>query len=253
MMNGKTAVITGGSRGIGAACAKVLAKRGANIVLVDVLDCEPLKEEILNENPQVKVLIKNVDVRKRDQVENALKETAEVFKTIDILINNAGTGARVSLKDITDEIWEKDIETNLKGTFLFTQSAIYPYMINQGEGRIINISSISGIVGGAISYENGKRTGRSGPAYAASKGGIIAFTKWVAKEVGEYGICCNSIAPGYIETELTKNANYPLDDQVIKRAGTPEDIAEAVVYLASPAAGYVTGEVLKVCGGRAIG
>src|SRR5699024_9885416 len=146
-------------------------------------------------------------------------QTVDTFDSIDIVVNNAGTCSRLDLKEMTDEMWIRDIYTNLRGTFLFTQAAIYPYMMDQGEGKIINISSISGINGGAIAYEeNGERAkGRSGPAYSASKGGIIAFTKWVAKEVGEYGINVNSVAPGPVETEITKGMEYPLDLQAIKR------------------------------------
>lgn len=127
-------------------------------------------------------------------------------------------------------------------------------MKEQQYGRIVNISSISGIMGGAVSgFEPGSTKGRSGPAYAASKGGVIAFTKWIAKEVGHLGIVCNSVAPGAVESALTKGLAYNLDTQVIKRMGTPEDIAEAVLYFASKEASYTTGQVLKVCGGAAIG
>jgi 3-oxoacyl-[acyl-carrier protein] reductase len=252
MLKNKAALVTGSSRGIGAASAKALARLGANIVLVDVLECEETKHEILEESPNVEVLTLNVDVKDRAQVEDAVQQTVDKFGSIDVVVNNAGTCSRFSLEEMTDELWDRDLNTNLNGTFLFTQAAIYPHMKKQGEGKIINISSISGMMGGALSFkENGERAGRSGPAYAASKGGIIAFTKWVAKEVGEFGINCNSIAPGPVQTEITKGMNYPLEAQSIKRPGDPDDIAEAVAYLAS--AGYVTGEVLKVCGGTAIG
>lgn len=252
-LQGKAALVTGSARGIGLGCAKALAKRGANIALVDIIDVEPAKKEIQELYPEVKVITLHVDVRERDQVEDAVRSTVESFGSIDIVVNNAGTASRLSLEEMTDEMWMRDIDTNLRGTFLFTQAAIYPYMMEQGEGRIINISSISGINGGAISYDDaGKRTGRSGPAYAASKGGIIALTKWVAKEVGEYGINVNSVAPGPVETEITKGVEYPLDLQVVKRMGQPEDIGEAVAYLASPQSGFVTGQILRVDGGTVI-
>ena len=183
-MDKQVALITGSARGIGFACAKSLAKRGASVVLTDILDCGEAKQELETEFPGIRVLALKVDVRDRSQVEQAVSQTIEEFGRIDIVVNNAGTVSRLNLKDMTDEDWSRDIETNLRGTFLFTQAAIYPHMVNQGSGRIINISSISGMMGGAISYgEDGERQGRSGPAYAASKGGIIAFTKWVAKEV----------------------------------------------------------------------
>lgn len=254
-LKNKAALITGSARGIGLGCAKALAKRGANIVLVDMIDCEPAKRELLNEYPNIEVLALSVDVRYEDEVQAAVKRTVDIFGSIDIVVNNAGTCSRLDLKEMTVDMWTRDIDTNLKGTFLFTQAAIYPYMMDQGAGKIINISSISGINGGAISYEpNGERTkGRSGPAYSASKGGIIALTKWVAKEVGEYGINVNSVAPGPVATEITKGMEYPLDLQAIKRTGASNDIGEAVAYLASPSSNFVTGQIINVCGGTMIG
>lgn len=252
-LKGKAALITGSAGGIGLGCAKALAKRGANIALVDIIDTDSAKKEIEKLYPNVKVITINVDVREREQVENAVKLTVETFGSINILVNNAGTASRLSLEEMTDEMWMRDIDTNLRGTFLFTKAAIYPYMKEQKEGKIINISSVSGINGGAISYNDiGERTGRSGPAYAASKGGVIALTKWVAKEVGEFGINVNSVAPGLVETEITRGAEYPLDLQVVKRSGQPEDIGEAVAYLASPQADYVMGQILRVDGGMVI-
>lgn len=251
-LENKVAIVTGGARGIGAASAKALAREGAHIVLVDILDCNQTRQEIQDLNPSSKVFIYNIDIKEREQVEKVVNETAEYLGRLDIVVNNAGTCSRFDLESMTDEMWFRDINTNLRGTFLFSQAAIYPHMKQQGSGKIINISSISGIMGGPISGKKGTESGRSGPAYAASKGGVIAMTKWIAKEVGELGINVNSIAPGPVETEITKGMNYKLD-QAIQRIGTPEDIAEAVVYLASPGADYVTGEVLKVCGGAAIG
>jgi 3-oxoacyl-[acyl-carrier protein] reductase len=254
-LENKVSIITGGARGIGAAAAKALAREGSHIVLVDLLNCEQTKEEIQEIDPLTKVFIYKIDIKERDQVEQVVNETVEHFGSIDIIVNNAGTCSRLDLESMTDEMWFRDINTNLRGTFLFSQAAIYPHMKRQKSGKIINISSISGIMGGPISGkkgEKGEESGRSGPAYAASKGGVIALTKWIAKEVGEFGINCNSIAPGPIETVITKGMNYKLD-QAIQRIGTPEDIADAVVYLASSGSDYVTGEVLKVCGGSAIG
>ncbi|MFC0560629.1 SDR family NAD(P)-dependent oxidoreductase [Halalkalibacter alkalisediminis] len=253
-LENRVSIVTGAARGIGAAAAKALAREGSHVVLVDVLECKTTKQEINELNPEVEVLIHNIDIKERALVEGVVNETAEHFGRLDVVVNNAGTCSRLDLEHMTDDMWFRDIDTNLRGAFLFTQSAIYPHMKKQGSGKIINISSISGIMGGPISgvkAENGE-SGRSGPAYAASKGGVIALTKWVAKEVGELGICCNSIAPGPIETAITKGMNYKLE-QPIQRMGEPEDIAEAVVYLASPGADYVTGQVLKVCGGSAIG
>ena len=252
-LNGQVAIITGAARGIGAACAYTLASYGANIVIVDLLSGDGIINKIKADFPNAKTMSLQVDIRKRSEVQSVIHETVSRWGRIDILVNNAGTCGRKGLEDMTDEDWARDIDTNLGGTFLFTQMAIYPHMVNQGYGKIVNISSISGIMGGVSSNAEGSDKGRSGPAYAASKGAVIAFTKWVAKEVGKYGICCNSVAPGSVVTEMTQNLNYPLDNQPIKRMGKPEDIAEAVAYLVSPASNYVTGQVVKVCGGLAIG
>jgi 3-oxoacyl-[acyl-carrier protein] reductase len=194
-----------------------------------------------------------IDIRKRDEVKRVVDETINKWESIDILVNNAGTCGRIGLEEITDEDWARDLDTNLGGAFLFTQMSIYPYMKNQGYGKVINISSISGIIGGGNSIKEGTDSGRSGPEYAASKGAVIAFTKWVAKEVGKYWIYCNSVAPGPVSSVMTQDAKYPLDNQPIKRMGTPEDIGEGVLYLVSPGSNYVTGQVLQVCGGFAIG
>ena len=251
-LNKKVSIVSGSARGIGAASAIALAKDGSNIVLVDLLDCEDTKQKIQEVNPEAEVLMFSIDIKEREQVQSVVNQTVEHFGRIDVVVNNAGTCSRLDLEHMTDEMWFRDIDTNLRGTFLFSQAAIYPHMKKQRSGKIINISSISGIMGGPFSGEKGENgeNGRSGPAYAASKGGVIAMTKWIAKEVGELGINCNSVAPGPVETAITKGMNYQLN-QAIKRMGQPEDIADAVVYLAS--ADYVTGEVLKVCGGSAIG
>tara|TARA_R110002051_G_scaffold317518_1_gene398788 strand:- start:7125 stop:7892 length:768 start_codon:yes stop_codon:yes gene_type:complete len=251
-LEGRVSLVTGAARGIGRAIALALAQRGSDVMLVDLFDGADAVEEISAAvDGQVRIASSIVDVRDREQVRACVAKVVDTFGSLDILVNNAGTCGRVSFEAMDDETWERDIETNLRGTFLFTQAAIYPHMKDQSFGRIINISSISGIMGGP--FASGDGANRSGPAYAASKGGVIAFTKWVAKEVGVFGITSNTVAPGPISTPMTASTNYSLDTHAIKRMGTPEDIAAAVAYLASPSSGFVTGDTLKVDGGTAIG
>jgi 3-oxoacyl-[acyl-carrier protein] reductase len=252
-LKGQVAIITGAGRGIGAACAYALARQGANVVIVDILPADDILSKIKHDFPDVEAVAEQIDIRHRNEVKEAIDRTVNRWGRLDIVVNNAGTCSRLNLENMTEEDWERDMNTNLKATFLFTQLAVFPYMKNQKYGKIINISSISGMNGGAVSNIPGTDQGRSGPAYAASKGGIIALTKWVAKEVGKYGIYCNSIAPGVVQTELTKGMDYHVEQQPIARAGSPVDIAEAVVYFASPASNYVTGQILRVCGGSVMG
>ena len=247
----QTALVTGSARGIGASIVRQLAEAGASVGIVDLIDGSELANELAAEYPEQRFVAYAVDVRDREQVTNTVNAFVEDLGRIDIVVNNAGTASRVDLENFTDDLWDLDLSTNLKGAFLFTQTAIYPHMKNQGYGRIINVSSISGIMGGPLS--GGAGGSRSGPAYAASKGGMIALTKWVAKEVGHLGITVNSVAPGPVATPMTQTVEYDFSNQPIKRMGTPEEIAGAVVYLATPIASFVTGETIKVCGGAAIG
>lgn len=249
---GKVSVVTGGSSGIGQAIAIELASRGSDVLVIDVSDGAGTVAAIGELGlSAVRSRSEIVDIRNRAAVRACLGGLVEDWGSLDILVNNAGTGARVSFELTTDEIWDQDIDTNLRGTFLVTQEAVYPHMVSAGGGAIVNISSVSGIIGGAPSGDSS--VPRSGPAYAASKGGIIAFSRWVAKEVGPLGITCNTVAPGPVETQLTAGVAYPIDAQPIRRIGTPADIAKTVAFLVSPGASYITGETLKVCGGSAIG
>lgn len=251
-MHGQVSIVTGAARGIGYAAALELARQGSHVVIVDIIDGAESAEAIERAvGGDVRAIAKVADVRSREQVEAVVAETVEEFGRLDVVVNNAGTVGRIDLEAMDDDTWERDLSTNLRGSYLFTQAAIYPHMRDAGYGRIVNVSSISGIMGGP--FAAGAGGGRSGPAYAASKGGVIAFTKWVAKEVGELGITVNTVAPGPIATPMTESMEYSFASQAIKRMGTPEDIAGAIAYLASPRTGFVTGETLKVCGGAAIG
>jgi 3-oxoacyl-[acyl-carrier protein] reductase len=241
------AIITGAASGIGQEVAVQLAKEGAKVVLVDLNTCENTVQK-LNEGEYLECL---GDIRDPDFVKAVINRTIENYGEIHILVNNAGTCGRLDLEDMTIETWDRDLDTNLKATFLFSQAVVYPHMKEAQYGRIVNISSISGINGGVVSGE--EKNGRSGPGYAASKGGVIAFTKWVAKELGKYGITCNSVAPGATATAITAGVAYDTSSQVIDRMGQPSDIANAVLYFASREASYTTSQVLKVDGGLSIG
>ncbi|WP_432357332.1 SDR family NAD(P)-dependent oxidoreductase [Sporosarcina sp. UB5] len=250
-LKGQTAIITGAASGIGAECAVRLAKEGANIVLIDLNPCVKTIDCIQSENADAKVLECLGDIRDPEFVKAAVARASDSFGELHILVNNAGTCGRLGIDRMTLDIWDRDMDTNVKAAFLFIQSVVYPHMVDQQYGRIINISSISGMNGGVTSGDG--VNGRSGPAYAASKGAVIALTKWVAKELGAAGITCNSVAPGATETGITSGVPYDVSPQAIKRMGTPADIAEAVLYFALPESGYTTGQVLKVDGGYSFG
>lgn len=246
-MQNEVAIITGAASGIGQEVAVQLAKEGARVVLVDLNSCD--KTVALLDGAEYLECLG--DIRELEFVKAVINRTIEKYNEIHVLVNNAGTCSRLDLEDMTIEMWNRDLDTNLKATFLFTQAVIYPHMKEAGYGRIINISSVSGINGGVVS--GGEKNGRSGPAYAASKGGVIALTKWVAKEVGKYGITCNSVAPGATATGITAGVAYDTSQQVIDRMGESRDIANAVLYFATKEASYTTSQVLKVDGGISIG
>ncbi len=248
-LRNKISIVTGGARGIGKACAIALAKEGAHVAVADVISMEEVVAEIESLGKQSMGI--KTDVSKKQEVMNMVSRVTKRFGKIDILVNNAGTCQRVPLEELTEELWDKDVNTIMKGTFLCTQ-AVYPYMKEKGYGKIINIASISGKIGGAVSKKGDgpeSKRGRSGPAYAAAKGGVIAFTKWVAKDAGCYGIYVNAVAPGAIDTEMTKGYTYPIQDLPISRMGTPEDVAQVVLFLASDASNYLTGHTINVDGG----
>jgi 3-oxoacyl-[acyl-carrier protein] reductase len=170
------------------------------------------------------------------------------FGRLDILVNNAGVLERSALETLDLATLQREYDVIVKGTVLCTQ-AVYEVMKRQGGGKIVNIASISGKLGGAVSGRGGPGSGRSGPAYAAAKGGVIAFTKWVARDAGRSGIHVNAVCPGPVESEMTRGYHYDVAAQPIGRMGTPADVAQAALFFASQMSNFVTGQTLNVDGG----
>ncbi|MGE5255703.1 MAG: SDR family NAD(P)-dependent oxidoreductase [Hyphomicrobiales bacterium] len=248
-LSGRNAIVTGGARGIGAAAALCLAREGANIVVADMIDASETLKKVEAMGRKAMWVKTNVSVL--SDVRQMVAQAIERFGHIDILVNNAGVVHRDSLLETSETTWDRVVAVVLRGTFFCIQ-AIYPHMRERGYGKIVNVSSISGIIGGAVSKlgDSPEATrGRSGPAYAAAKGGVIALTRWIAKDVAKDGIYVNSIAPGGVETEMTKGFDYNVLSLPIPRMGKPEEIAEAITFLASGASSYITGQVLNVDGG----
>jgi len=240
---GKTALITGASRGIGRACALKLAELGADIV-VNYSNNKVLAEEVVNKIIKMgrKACAIKADVSKQHEVEFLVENTIKKMGSLDILINNAGIARDTLLIRMKEEDWVKVMETNLNSVF-FTTKAASKYMIKKHYGRIINISSIVG-VSGNIGQAN----------YAASKAGIIGFSKSVAKELASRNVLVNVIAPGFIETDMTDSLNKQQKEAVLaaiplKRYGKTEDVANLAAFLSSEESSYLTGQVIFVDGG----
>jgi NAD(P)-dependent dehydrogenase (short-subunit alcohol dehydrogenase family) len=197
-LTGQVAIVTGAARGIGQECAWALAAEGADIVTADLGPSDATVARVRELGRRA--LDVPTDVTRRDAVRRLVERVLAEFGRIDILVNNAGTVARTGVEDTTDELWDRDVNTILRGAFHCIQ-AVLPHMRQRRSGKIVNISSLSGKIGGVVSRAAGTQSGRSGPAYAAAKAGVIALTKWVAKDVGRDGIYVNAIAPGGIDTD----------------------------------------------------
>lgn len=243
LLENKNALITGASRGIGKGIAEAFAKHGANVAFTYNASAEAAFE-LENELQQYGVKAKGYksDASKFDQAQHLAEEVLKEFGTIDILINNAGITKDNLLMRISEEDFDKVIEVNLKSVFNLTKAVIKP-MMKQRSGSIINMSSVVGVKGNA---------GQTN--YAASKAGILGFTKSVALELGSRNIRCNAVAPGFIETEMTdkldENTVKGWRDAIpLKRGGTTEDVANTCVFLASEMSAYITGQTLNVDGG----
>jgi len=239
--NKKVALITGGSRGIGKEIAKKFALNNYNLVInyvSDNTDLEALKEEFKN----TQVLFIKTDVTNYESCENMVNEAIKKFGRIDVLVNNAGITKDTLLMRMKEEDFDKVININLKGTFNMTKT-VTPFMMKQRYGKIVNISSVVGVIGNA---------GQSN--YAASKAGIIGFTKSVARELASRNILANCVAPGFIKTDMTDVLSDSVKESIhaqipLKKMGEAEEVANAVYFLASEENSYITGQVLNVDGG----
>lgn len=239
---GQVGIVTGGTRGIGKAIAAGLAQKGVNLV-VAARTREAAHEVAASlSNKGVKVLGMKLDVSNAEEVEKVFEETRKEFGRIDILVNNAGITKDGLLMRMREDAWDAVMDINLKGVFLCSREAVKD-MTRQRYGRIINITSVAAFMG---------NPGQAN--YSASKAGIVGFTKTVAREYAVRGITVNAVAPGFIETTMTDVLPVNIKDDMKKliplgRFGTVDDVAQAVIFLASPDAGYITGQVIHVNGG----
>lgn len=238
----KTVVVTGASKGIGRAVAKEFANNGYNVVICynnSVSDAQQLLNEVSQTTRAIAV---RVDVSKEDDVKSMVEITKKTFGNIDVLANCAGVSDTRLLIDSTKEDYDFVFDTNMRGTYN-TCKLVGREMLSNQSGKIINISSIWGLRGGSCES-----------VYSASKGAIIAFTKALAKELGPNGINVNAVAPGFIQTDMTKNVTNEIKQEIMEssalgRLGTPEDVANIVLFLASEKSEFITGQVIGVDGG----
>ena len=240
----KTVLITGGSRGIGKAVAIKFAEKGNQIIINYVsekTDTEKLKNELLEAGAKDVLLIK-ADVSNSEDVKNMVKESIEKFEKIDILVNNAGITKDNLLMRMSEEEFDKVIQINLKGTYLVTKE-VTKYMMKKRSGSIVNLASVVGVAGNAGQCN-----------YAASKAGIIGFTKSIAKELASRNIRANAVAPGFIGTDMTNVLKEEIKENInsqipLRRMGSAKEVAELVYFLGEDASSYITGQVINVDGG----
>ena len=236
-------IVTGSAQGIGEAISLALAREGAKLVLADIN--EGKLERVRREAKKIgsEVLLVKADISRSEDIERVVETTIDRFKRIDLLVNNAGICSRSPISEISESKWNQLINVNLKGTFFLSQKVLN-LMKKQRGGKIINIASLAGKVGGIA----------VGADYAASKAGVISLTKSLAKEAGPYGINVNCVCPGVVSTKMTSSLPKRVIEEYKKaiplgRIGSSEDVANAVLFLASEKAGYITGEILDVNGG----
>lgn len=241
LLEGKTALITGGSRGIGKAIVETFVAQGAKVAFTYLSSEESANAIVESLKDKGEVLAFKSNAANLEEAEALVKDVIAAFGSIDILVNNAGITRDNLIMRMSEQQWDEVIQTNLKSVFNLTKQVMRP-MMKARKGSIINLSSIVGMRG------NGGQSN-----YAASKGGIIAFSKSIAQEIGSRNIRCNAIAPGFIETDMTADLGDDAKDAFVKniplkRLGSPEDIANAAVYLGSDMSTYVSGQTLSVCG-----
>lgn len=235
---GKTALVTGGARGIGQACALALARAGADVAVADINReaAEKVAAEIrgLGQNG----LALAVDMAAVAEIQSMVESLVEQWGRIDILVNNAGILQNYALDRISEKDWDMVLDVNLKGTF-FCSQAVVRHMKSRGGGRIINLASVAGKTGGA----------KAGTHYAVSKAGVICLTKSLAKDGASSGILVNAVAPGYVLTDMTREMDYDPQTVPLGRLGVAEEVADVVLFLASPSSRYITGSTVDVNGG----
>lgn len=244
ILDGKLAIVTGGYQGIGKSTAIALAEAGANIAIIDVAEAlEETAVEIRQYGVEAKAY--KGSVTDLDEVTQLVQQIHKDFGSIDILVNNAGITRDNLLLRMKEEDWDLVLGINLKGVFNCTK-AVARIMLKQRSGKVVNVASVVGIMGNAGQCN-----------YSASKAGVIGFTKSSAREFASRGVCVNAVAPGFIQTAmtdaLTDETRAQLEQQIpMQKLGTPEDVANVVVFLAGPTSDYVTGEVIRIDGGMAM-
>ncbi len=240
----RVALVTGAQRGIGKAIARAFARKDAHVILIDICGDEEL-DKTANELStfEDQCLARRVDVSQSDQVQAMIEQVVKRFKRLDFLVNNAGIIRRGSIETVTEDDWDQVMQVNLKGTFNCCKAAA-DIMVKQRSGKIINVSSIAGKTGDIT----------SAPGYGPSKAAIDGLTKTLARQLAAYGINVNGVAPHAIETDMSaewseEKRKAIIESIPLKRLGQPEDVAEAVLFLASDKANFITGEILDVNGG----
>jgi 3-oxoacyl-[acyl-carrier protein] reductase len=238
-MKGKVTIVTGASQGIGKAIAEFLADKGSDLILFDVVETENIASDLSKKG--VRAISRTLDVGDFQAVERAINDTAKEMGQIDCLVNNAGITRDKLLLRMSEEDWDQVMRVNLKGVFNCTKSVLR-HMLKKG-GNIVSISSVTGLMG---------NPGQSN--YAASKAGLIGFTKSIAREYGERNIRANAVAPGFIETKMTDALDEGVKERMkqsipLRRTGEPLDVARVVYFLLSEYSSYITGEVINVSGG----